>query len=410
MSYQNKSRSARGARGKSGRSGATPGFKKRKAQRPKRGEPMYINPSKFVKRVSGARPAVSYVAKHRFADFSFGPELQANIARKGYQTPSAIQDQAIPLALAGRDVIGLANTGTGKTAAFLLPIINKLHADKQPFSTIILAPTRELAQQIEDQLSVFAYGLGIHSVLLVGGSNIDRQMARLRRKPQVVIATPGRMMDLTQRNNVPLERVHTFVLDEADRMLDMGFVGDIRKIASGMPKERQTLFFSATITARVKGISEEFLRNPITISAVTSDTSERVDQDIIEVGSSDEKMEKLLALLGEKSLERVLLFGKTKHGVQRLSDNLCKKDIKSVAIHGNRSQSQRKRALEAFKSGDARVMVATDVAARGLDIPNVSHVINFDQPMTYEDYIHRIGRTGRGEATGIAWTFVDKAK
>jgi superfamily II DNA/RNA helicase len=407
--YYQKSRPGKFGRNKNAFKNGGNSFKKRPktAQKP-RHQGAYIHPSKFINKASGAKDLAPYKAKHLFADFPFDQKIQENIAKKGYKTPSAIQDQTIPLALENKDIIGLANTGTGKTAAFLLPTINKSLKDKKPFSTIILAPTRELAQQIEDQFRIFANNLDLQSVLLVGGSNIDRQMTRLQRKPQFVIATPGRIMDLISRKKVPLKDVQTFVLDEADRMLDMGFVGDIRKIAEMMPKEKQTLFFSATITPRVQQITEEFLINPETISVITSSTSERVDQNIIEANSKEEKIEKLIALLSEETLEKVLLFGKTKHGVQRLSDHLCKQNIKSVAIHGNKSQSRRQNALNMFRDGKARVMVATDVAARGLDIPNVSHVINFDQPATYEDYIHRIGRTGRGDATGVALTFVEK--
>lgn len=369
----------------------------------------YINPDKFVsKATANANQPDTYIAKHRFADFPFSKTLHSNIASKKYQVPSAIQDQTIPLILSGKDVIGLANTGTGKTAAFLLPIIEKHSQQPQPFSVVILAPTRELAQQIDDQFRIFSANLGMSSVLLVGGSNIDRQMTRLMRKPTVVIATPGRIMDLIQRKKVPLENVSTFVLDEADRMLDMGFIGDVRKIAGMMPARKQTLFFSATMTPRVEQLTKEFLASPETVSVITASTSDHVDQDVIEAYSKEDKMAILLNLLNKSEFQKVLLFGKTKYGVQRLSERLCKKDIASVAIHGNKSQSQRQNALREFATGKARVMVATDVAARGLDIPNVSHVINFDQPATYEDYVHRIGRTGRGGATGIALTFVEK--
>lgn len=369
---------------------------------------VYIDPSKFVNRASGAAVDAVYEAKHKFSDFPLDGKLQENIVCKGYKEPSAIQDQAIPIVLKGGDVVGLANTGTGKTAAFLLPTINKMYADKEAFSAVILAPTRELAQQIDEQFGVLAGGMGLCSVLLVGGTNIDRQMTKLKQMPHLVIATPGRIMDLVKRKKVPLKGVRTLVLDEADRMLDMGFIGDVRKIVQEMPVVRQTLFFSATMTPKIRQLTEEFLVRPETISVVTASTSERVDQDIVEVSSKEEKMEKLLGLLGDKAFEKVLVFGRTKHGVQRLAGQLMKQGISAVAIHGNKSQSQRQTALRAFAGGKARVMVATDVAARGLDIPNVSHVINFDQPAAYEDYVHRIGRTGRGSATGVALTFVER--
>lgn len=407
VSYNNKYRSNKNGQNRGGaRKSSFSGVRKKSYNTRKT---PYINPNKFINKATiGNQAEETYQAKHRFADFAFSDILHANVASKKYEVPSAIQDQAIPLILDGKDVVGLANTGTGKTAAFLLPIIEKHSQDVQPFSVVILAPTRELAQQIDDQFRVFSANLGMSSVLLVGGSNIDRQMTRLQRKPTVVIATPGRIMDLINRKKVPLKNVGTFVLDEADRMLDMGFIGDVRKIAAMMPTQKQTLFFSATMTPRVEELTKEFLYKPATVSVVTASTSERVDQDIIEANSKEDKMATLLNLLSKSEFEKVLLFGKTKYGVQRLSEQLCKREISSVAIHGNKSQSQRQNALHQFSTGKARVMVATDVAARGLDIPNVSHVINFDQPATYEDYVHRIGRTGRGSATGIALTFVEK--
>jgi superfamily II DNA/RNA helicase len=349
-----------------------------------------------------------YQATHNFADFPFAEAIHANIRRRGYKVPSAIQDQTIPHILAGEDIIGLANTGTGKTAAFLLPIINQLYTSRKTLSAMVLAPTRELAQQIDDQFRIFAGGMKLYSTLLVGGLPINRQIAELRRRPHIIIATPGRTMDLIKRKVLRLSDIDVLVLDEADRMLDMGFVGDIRAITSQTPADRQTLFFSATITPQVEQLTKEFLRSPRTISVRTADTSESVDQDVVEAGSKEEKMEKLLEMLSQDEFEKVLLFGETKYGVQRLSDKLNKQGVSSVAIHGNKSQSQRKNALKSFKDNQSRVMVATDVAARGLDIPNVSHVINFDQPATYEDYVHRIGRTGRAGATGKALTFVGK--
>ena len=368
----------------------------------------YIHPSKFINRATTTTETAPYEPQNNFSDFPFTAKLAANIAAQKYQTPSAIQDQSIPHILAGKDLIGLANTGTGKTAAFLLPLINKLDTTKKPLSALILAPTRELAGQIEDQFRMFSNDMNLYATLLVGGSNIDRQIAKLKRNPHVIIATPGRMMDLVKRKQLSLQNIDTLVLDEADRMLDMGFISDIRAVVKLTPASRQTLFFSATMTTKVKQITEEFLTNPEIISVKTTDTSDRVDQNIVEINQGEDKLAKLLNILSDQEFEKVLLFGRTKHGVQRLSDNLRKQDISSVAIHGNKSQSQRQKALSIFKDGKARVMVATDVAARGLDIPNVTHVINFDQPATYEDYIRRIGRTGRGSATGIALTFVEK--
>lgn len=391
-----------------GRNNARPAHKAHSRRKPSGKRGAYIHPSKFVSKATVTGPESPYEARHRFSDFSFVNALHGNIAHKGYEVPSAIQDQAIPFLLDGRDVIGLANTGTGKTAAFLLPIINKLYRTRATQSVIILAPTRELAQQIDEQFRAFSFGMKLYSTLLVGGMNIDRQISQLRRQPHVIIGTPGRTMDLMKRRVLSLHSIDTLVLDEADRMLDMGFVGDIRQIAAATPTSRQTMFFSATITPEIQALTQEFLRNPEVVSVRTADTSERVDQDVVEASSKEEKIEKLLDMLTREEFEKVLLFGETKFGVQRLSDHLEREGHASVAIHGNKSQSQRQRALKAFKDNKARILVATDVAARGLDIPNVSHVINFDQPATYEDYVHRIGRTGRGGATGTALTFIDR--
>ncbi len=319
-----------------------------------------------------------------------------------------IQDQAIPPALDGCDVLGLANTGTGKTAAFLLPIIQKLLHTKRRDSVLILAPTRELAQQINDEFRRFTPGLGLYSTVLVGGVNINPQIKDLRRHPHVIIGTPGRTKDLLNQRELSLASVDTFVLDEADRMLDMGFIRDIRFIAERVPATRQTLCFSATITPEVEKLIDDFMSHPVKVSVRTADTSDNVDQDVIFHGDKNEKVDMLHEMLGFDGFDRVLVFANTKFGSQRLADTLSKKGVPSVAIHDNKSQGQRQRALNDFKQGKVNVLVATDVAARGLDIPDVSHVINFDPPIQYEDYVHRIGRTGRAGKKGKALTFVEK--
>ncbi len=367
----------------------------------------YIHPSKFINKAVTKADEVIYIPKNKFADFPFGNQLHHNISKKGYELPSAIQDQTIPLILEGKDVIGLANTGTGKTAAFLLPIIERQSGVSLRPSVLIIAPTRELAQQIDEQFREFAQGLDLYSALIVGGVNVDRQIRDLKRRPHFIIGTPGRLKDLMNRRLIRLESITTLVLDEADRMLDMGFLPDIRTIVNDMPADRQTLFFSATITPDIQGLVHAFLRDPVTVSVRTSETNEHVEQTVIEARDKNHKIELLTEMLRGDDYDKVLIFGETKFGVQRLSDHLDNSGIPSVAIHGNKNQSQRQRALKQFKDQRVRVMVATDVAARGLDIPNVSHVINFDTPQTYEDYIHRIGRTGRGGASGKAHTFID---
>ncbi len=377
--------------------------------KPKRnGGGAYINPAKFVNAAILKKDEVVYESKHQFVDFPFSDALQANIAHKKYITPSAIQDQSIPAVLDGRDVIGLANTGTGKTAAFLLPIIERLDRNGQQPSVLIMAPTRELAQQIDAEFRIFANGMRLFSTVVVGGTDINRQMRDIKRRPHLVIGTPGRLKDLLTRKALNLDNVTTLVLDEADRMLDMGFLTDIKHIVALTPENRQTLFFSATITPDIERIIKDFLKEPVTVSVRTSETAEHVEQTVIEAKDKEHKVELLTEMLNQSAYDKVLVFGETKFGVQRLSDRLSKDGIPSAAIHGNKSQSQRQRALKEFRDEKVRVLVATDVAARGLDIPNVTHVINFDQPKTYEDYIHRIGRTGRAGASGTAHTFVSR--
>lgn len=363
---------------------------------------------KFINKAVSRQDEEVYEAAHAFRDFPFNPEVQRNIEQKGYETPSPIQDQAIPHILDGSDVIGLANTGTGKTAAFLLPLINRMAGiNIRPF-VLVITPTRELAQQIDAEFKDFSRGLSLYSTLLVGGLNIDRQIRDLRRRPHIIIGTPGRMIDLLDRGELHLKNAGVLVLDEADRMLDMGFLPNIRRIVAELPRERQTLFFSATITPEIAALTTQFLRDPVTISVRTAETSDHVEQDVIEYTDKEDKYLKLEALLRQEHYEKVLVFCDMKFGAQRLADRLNKTEIAAAAIHGNKSQSQRQRALDAFKSGKVSVLVATDVAARGLDIPNVTHVINFDTPHNYEDYVHRIGRTGRAGARGHAHTFVQR--
>jgi superfamily II DNA/RNA helicase len=332
--------------------------------------------------------------------------LKNNIIQKGYTTPTPIQDRAIPEILNGRDVVGIANTGTGKTAAFLIPLINKVLKNKKE-QVLVVVPTRELALQIQDELKGFTRQLSIFSACLVGGAPIGKQIAQLRYFNNFIIGTPGRIKDLLDRKSLDLSKFKTVVLDEADRMLDMGFINDMRFLMEKMEKDRHTLFFSATLSPEVEKLIHDFLNEPVRISVKTQDTAKNVEQDIVKITNGQNKLDVLHDLLTKKDFEKVLIFGKTKHGVERLSNDLEKRGIKSASIHGDKRQSQRQRALSDFKTNRAQVLVATDVAARGLDIPDVTHVINFDIPATHEDYIHRIGRTGRGDKKGKALTFVE---
>ncbi len=385
-----------------GRSGGSSGGRNNK--RSNRGE--FIDVSRFISRAEIVEPEQIVTIDHKFEDFSFDQELKDAINKKGFVNPTPIQDKVIPHILKGKDVVGLANTGTGKTAAFLLPLITKVRLIPEE-KVLILAPTRELAIQIAEELRDFTYGSNIYSTYCVGGMHIGRQIDQLRRQNHFVIGTPGRIKDLIQRGMIETKNFGTIVLDEADRMLDMGFIEDMRWILSGFPKSRQTLFFSATLSPQIEKLIHDFLQNPEMISVRKRETSKNIDQDVIRVGTSDNKLEVLAKMLNEKEFEKVIIFGRTKRGVEVLSKDLFKRGFKVEAIHGDKNHSQRQRALKSFKDNKARILVATDVAARGLDIPNVTHVINFDIPQTYDDYVHRIGRTGRGDSTGKAFTFIE---
>jgi len=371
-------------------------------------KPSGIHPSRFINKAIEIEDEEVYVPKHTFHSFGLNSRTVATIDHMGFTVPSAIQDQCIPPALEGRDIIGLANTGTGKTAAFLLPIIEKLNKQNDLNSVLILAPTRELAQQIDDEFRRFSAGQRLFSAVIVGGANIQRQIQQVKRGPHVIIGTPGRVKDLIQRRVLRLQTTTTFVLDEADRMCDMGFVADIRSIEAEMPKDRQTFCYSATMTNDVQRIVEEFMRDPVTISVVKNQTNDHIEQDVIHANDKMHKLDLLTELLQKPEFTKVIIFGETKFGVQRLADSLSKSDLPAVAIHGNKSQAQRNRALDSFKRDNVNILVATDVAARGIDIQDVSHVINFDPPKQYDDYVHRIGRTGRAGKAGKALTFISR--
>lgn len=359
----------------------------------------------FSQRAVTPETEIAYEPKNTFDSFGFEKILADNIRNRGYKLPTPIQDETISLALGGKDIIGIAETGTGKTAAFLLPLINKIYNDPHA-RVLIIAPTRELAAQIESELKLFVDNMHIYSAQLIGGASFGFQVKALRRNPQFIIGTPGRIKDHLNRKTLRINNVNSVVLDEADRMVEMGFINDIRHILGLLPRERQSLFFSATVTPKVGELIATFMNNPQTISVKKQDTSRNVEQSVVYYTDSYERLSRLFSMLGEKNYEKVLIFGRTKHGVEKLSDALIERGISAVSIHGNKNQSQRSRALADFKQNRASVMVATDVAARGLDIPNVSHVINFEVPENYDDYVHRIGRTGRAGNRGIALTFV----
>jgi len=371
---------------------------------------MRVDLSKLINKAVITEEVEHFVPEHKFSDFAISENLKDNIAKKGYLLPTPIQDRSIPHILRNEDIVGIANTGTGKTAAFLIPLIDKVlksrvHGGKSA-RVLIMVPTRELALQIDAEFLGFTRGLGLSSVCCVGGANIQPQIRVLRRDPAFVIGTPGRLKDLMERRELELQHFGTVVLDEADRMLDMGFIQDMRFILAKMLKDRHTLFFSATLSSEIERLIGEFLKEPARISVKTRDTSKNIDQDVVRVEGGKSKIDVLHELVAQPEFEKVLVFGRTKHGVEKLMEELNQRGFRSVSIHGNKTHGNRQRALADFKSGKAQIMVATDVAARGLDIPDVSHVINYDLPGTYEDYVHRIGRTGRASKKGKALTFI----
>jgi len=366
----------------------------------------YVNPSSFINKAVITEAVEHFVPEHRFADFAIDPRVQANIAAKGYTDPTPIQDRAVPHVLRGVDVVGIANTGTGKTAAFLIPLIHKCLLNKTE-RVLIMVPTRELAQQIASELTLFAGTLPVFSAVCVGGASIGAQISSLRRRPAFVIGTPGRLKDLLERRMLNLSDFRTAVLDEADRMLDMGFIHDMRRILALLPSSRQTLFFSATLSPEIERLIGEFLKTPVRISVKTTETASSIDQDIVRVPPGGDKLTILANLLSQPEFSKVLIFGRTKHGVERLAKTLCVKGLLAESIHGNKTQGKRQKALDLFKKDHVRILVATDVAARGLDINGVTHVINYDLPATRDDYIHRIGRTGRAGKKGKALTFIE---
>jgi len=366
----------------------------------------FYDPTDLINNPIESKKQEEDIISHSFSDFEISEDLKKNIIEKGYKVPTPIQDQAIEPILEGKDLVGIANTGTGKTAAFLIPLINKVLRDRNQ-RVLILTPTRELAIQIRNEFLMFSKSLHVYSCLCIGGENIRRQINDLSRNPHFIIATPGRIQDLIRSRNIDFRDFSSVVLDEADRMVDIGFIKDIKYIVSLLPKNRQSLFFSATISNDVRQILESFVRNPITVSVKTTDTIENITQKVINFQDMNNKVNVLQDLLKQENFSKVLIFGRTKHSVQRLSEELVMRGFKSGAIHGNKNQSQRRKVLEKFKRNDVQILVATDVASRGLDIPNVSHVINYDLPESYEAYIHRIGRTGRADKKGVALTFVN---
>ena len=348
-----------------------------------------------------------------FNELGLAAPIARALTEEKYETPTPIQAQAIPQILAGRDLIGIAQTGTGKTAAFALPILNhlltqRLRAEQRACRVLILSPTRELSGQILDSFRTYGRHVRLTTALVIGGVPIGRQVRSLVNGVDVLVATPGRLLDLMQSNAVRLDRIEVLVLDEADRMLDMGFIHDIRKIVAKLPAQRKTLFFSATMPAEIEKLAGEMLRDPVRVAVTPqAKTADRVDQRIVLIERS-EKGNLLAEMLKSEPVDRALVFTRTKHGADKVVRHLAKLGIASEAIHGNKSQNNRERALASFRSGRVRTLIATDIAARGIDVDGVSHVFNYDLPNIPESYVHRIGRTARAGAEGIAISFCDR--
>ena len=342
------------------------------------------------------------------------PILRA-LAAENYTTPTPIQTRAIPALLGGRDLLGIAQTGTGKTAAFGIPLLQKLsigHVPPQPkqAKALILAPTRELAVQIEENLRSYGRFLNLRMTVILGGVNQNTQIKNMAKGVDILVATPGRLLDLVQQKQVRLDAVNTFIVDEADRMLDMGFIRDVRKLVAFIPKQRQSMLFSATMPEDIARLVGEMMNNPEKIEiAPQGKTADRVTQKLFFV-PMPQKRQLLSELLKDGAMNKVIVFTRTKHGANRVSEHLNKTGVVAEAIHGNKSQNARQRALDMFKSGKARVLVATDIAARGIDVDNISHVVNFELPNEPESYVHRIGRTGRAGGEGIAISFCDASE
>jgi len=333
-------------------------------------------------------------------------EVLAAVHDAGYTHPTPIQSEAIPLALRGRDLIGLAQTGTGKTAAFTLPIIDRLLEGPRRTRVLILTPTRELAAQVEESFTKYSKGSGLSVVAVYGGVGLEPQEKALRRGVDVVVATPGRLLDHLERQNVSFDNLEILVLDEADRMLDMGFAPQINRVVAQIPPYRQTLLFSATMPPEVEALARKYLRKPLVVQVGRRSMAASTVTHAVYPVPQDKKSALLIELLNKPEMDSVLVFTRTKHGADRVVRNLERAGVNAVAMHADKTQGQRTKALEDFKAGRVRVLVATDIAQRGLDISGISHVINYDVPQQPEDYVHRIGRTGRAASTGDAYTFM----
>jgi ATP-dependent RNA helicase RhlE len=367
-----------------------------------------IDLDRLVKRAKQTEAAAPYVASRTFQEFPLSHKVKLALTIRGYVHPTEIQDRSIDDALAGRDLIGIAQTGTGKTAAFLIPIIDRYLQRNAPNTALIMVPTRELAVQVLDEFNALTKKMNLHALKVIGGTSLFHDFNGLRRNPDVVIGTPGRLVDLADRGALHLEDFEVLVIDEFDRMLDMGFSKDVMQLSDAMKNRKQTMLFSATVDKSIQQFVDKLVTDPAEVRVTTGlSTADNVDQDIIYPVQGEDRFDTLVRMLQNPEFERVILFAETRHKVHRLAGRLLKENISAECIHGDKTQSARQTALNRFKRGNSQVLVATDVAARGIDVEDVTHVINYEVPRTYDSYIHRIGRTGRAGKTGVALTFID---
>lgn len=365
-----------------------------------------INPELLVKQAVGIKEN-PFKADQNFSEMPLRQSLKNNIKRKGYIEPTEIQQKSINDLISGRNLIGVAATGTGKTGAFLIPVIEKMLANDNT-TCLVVVPTRELAMQVEDEFKSFTQGYRLFSACFIGGTSVNNDITKARKKNHLIVGTPGRLNDLTSRGALRLGNIPILVLDEFDRMLDMGFINDIKKIITLMHNRKQTMLFSATYEKSQQKLINQFVHNPVKINVNNvNNAADTVEQDILRVGVNENKLQVLRNLLSGEGFDRVLLFAETKRNVDKISKQLRKSGINTDVIHGNKSQNYRTKAIRLFKTGKTQVLVATDVAARGIDVDGVTHVINYQLPQTMDSYIHRIGRTGRAGKKGMAYTFVN---
>jgi len=374
--------------------------------RPKR-QSSIVDTDQLIKKASRTEEVV-YEANRTFEKMPLDKRLKSNIVKKGFTNPSQIQDESLELLKSGRNLIGIANTGTGKTAAFLIPIIERLLSQRERQTALVVVPTRELALQVEKEFESLSTGMGLYATSYIGGTSVNKDLVKLKRKNHIIIGTPGRLIDLMNQKALHLNRTPILVLDEFDRMLDMGFVRDIKRIVGEMTSRKQTMLFSATIDKSQKELIKTLVKDPVEIKVNTgTSSSDKVDQDIIKVPADGNKFNMLTDLISTSGFDKVLVFAETKRWVDRVTKKLNQAGFMADQIHGNKSQNYRNNALDKFTKGSIQVLVATDVAARGIDVSGVTHVINYQLPMSLDSYIHRIGRTGRAGKTGKAYTFVD---